>query len=82
MSTLATESAKKLKLPREVKASERPIILRHEDVCYQIGGEQKGSQIIWWDRNGDGKVQLKAELRGMSKSGKAAAVWIDKIPCK
>lgn len=65
-----------------LKTSTRPIVLQHEKSCYQFSCEKKGGNIIWWDRNGDGKVQAKRELRCVNEAGKPCEMVVEQGNCR
>lgn len=84
LSLISASQAKKLVLPRAVRTSSRPIVLRHNGTCYQFSCDEAcGScKLVWWDRNGDGKVQPRRELRCVNAKGKAGKVSVQKIRCQ
>ncbi len=51
-----------------------PLTLEHDGKCFQIAcAKEKNCStcgLMWWDRNGDGKVQPKRELRCVCKESK------------
>jgi len=83
LSTISLAKAKKLVLPRTVRTSTKPIVLRHEGTCYMFSCDPAcGScQLVWWDRNGDGKVQPRRELRCVNAKGEAGKVSLKKTRC-
>lgn len=42
-----------------------PLVVKRAGKCYQLGCANNCGRctMVWWDRNGDGKVQAKKELR-------------------
>lgn len=70
-----------------VRTSDRPIILKRNGDCYKIGCVKDKNctacTLYWWDRNGDGKVQPRKEIRCGCSDGKTSCrVRIEKVPCK
>ena len=78
--------AKKVKLPRATKVSSSPVTIKHKGNCYQFGCQQgkecKDCKLFWFDRNKDGKVQPRRELRCGCTVGKQCRVRVRKIDCK
>lgn len=75
--------ARKLKLPKTSQVSNGPIYISNTLKCYKVNGP-KGKQgtIVWWDRNGDLKIQPLRELRCVSPNGKATKVYVEEVSCK
>lgn len=69
-----------------VKKLDGPIVLRRNGNCYKLGCPKKDCSncaLYWWDKNQDGKVQPKKELRcGCSDSEKACKMRVKKVECK
>ena len=84
LNTISVSKAKKLILPRAVKTSSRPIVLRHNGTCYQFSCDPACGtcQLVWLDRNGDGKVQPRRELRCVNAKGKVGKVSVQKVRCQ
>jgi len=77
--------AKKIKIPRATRVSRGPITIKHNGACYTFGCE-KGSgctdcKLYWYDRNGDGKVQPRRELRCFCAPKKMCKVRVKKSKC-
>ena len=77
--------AKKLGVPRATKTASGPITLTHQGDCYRFGCKQgtgcQGCQLVWYDRNGDGKVQPKRELRCVCAQGDQCKIKVEKVNC-
>lgn len=54
-----------LKLPKAVKVSSKPITLKKDAKCltFRCAQDCNACKLYWWDRNQDGKVQPRRELR-------------------
>jgi len=86
VSSVPASTAKKLRLPRNVKRVPTPLNLKHKGACYQIGCV-KGKEcdtcgMFWLDKNKDGKVQPRKEIRCICKEGKPCKVRGRKVECK
>ncbi|MFK7923948.1 MAG: hypothetical protein AB8H47_18460 [Bacteroidia bacterium] len=75
--------ARKLQVPSSSQASNGPIYLSNRLKCYKVSGP-KGKQgtIVWWDRNGDLKIQPLLELRCVGPNDAAAKVYVEEVSCK
>ncbi len=71
---------------RKMKMSTRPVVLRNGNQCYKFScGKQAGCsdcRLFWWDRNGDGKVQPRREVRCACSSRKLCPVRVEKVDCR
>jgi hypothetical protein len=69
-----------------VKKIDGPIVLRRNGKCYKLGCPKKDCSkcaLYWWDKNQDGKVQPKKELRcGCAESNQACKMKAKKIECR
>lgn len=79
--------AKKVGIPPATKKSKKPVVLRHEGNCYIFscgkGKECSDCNLYWWDRNKDGKVQPRRELRCACPSARARCkINVRKIKCQ
>ncbi|MEL7533228.1 MAG: hypothetical protein AAFN10_18090 [Bacteroidota bacterium] len=84
LKSISAPLAKKLVLPRAVRTSKTPIVLRHNGNCFMFSCDPvcESCQLVWWDRNGDGEVQPRRELRCVNAKGKAGKISVKKVPCK
>lgn len=87
LTKISPAQAKKMKVPAPTKSGKGPIVLKFGDNCYQFGcakgGECSDCRMFWWDRNKDGKVQPRRELRCFCPSGRSKCkIRVRKIPCK
>lgn len=78
--------AKKVQIPRTVRTSSRPITLKYNGNCYQFGC-QKGQkclncQLHWYDKNRDGKVQPRQELRCGCDKGEQCRIRVRRVECR
>ncbi|MEO0895908.1 MAG: hypothetical protein AAFY71_05890 [Bacteroidota bacterium] len=77
---------KKYKLPKGVRRVPTPFVLQYKGNCYQLGCMKgKGCDdcaMFWLDKNRDGKVQPRKEIRCICKQGKPCKVRARKVPCK
>ena len=78
--------AKKLDLPRAVKTSDRPLVLKTQwqllSVHLCCGFVATTAKLAWWDRNEDGKVQPRRELRCVCKAGEVCKIEVTKVTCR
>ncbi|MEM6346685.1 MAG: hypothetical protein AAF927_22555 [Bacteroidota bacterium] len=76
--------AKKLSVPSSVRISTKPVVLRHNGKCYMFKCDPACSncKLVWWDRNGDGEVQPRRELRCVKAKGQTGKISVTKIPCQ
>ncbi|MEM7659620.1 MAG: hypothetical protein AAF399_26125 [Bacteroidota bacterium] len=83
---VSVSAAKKLSVPRSVKTSSTPIVLRRDGKCYEFGCKAgngcNSCQLVWYDRNGDGKVQPRKELRCVCGQGDQCKIRVRKVPCQ
>ena len=78
--------AKTMNIPRPTKVSDQPVVLKYKGNCYKFGC-QKGEgcsdcKLAWYDRNGDGKVQPRKELRCICSTGDKCRVRVKRIECR
>ncbi|MEL6651656.1 MAG: hypothetical protein AAFQ87_12720 [Bacteroidota bacterium] len=71
-------------LPRKVKISTGPVILKNQNGCFAFSCDKscQSCRLVWYDRNGDGKVQPRKELRCVNAKGKVGRVSVSKVPCQ
>ena len=79
--------ANRMRIPRASKTSIRPVILRHKGICYQFSCNKSGKScpdctLHWFDRNQDGKVQPRKELRCFCDVQKPCRIRVRKRPCQ
>lgn len=83
---ISASMSKTLMLPRSVKRLPSPITLKRDGKCYKIGCDTRSCsdcQLFWYDRNKDGKVQPKRELRCYCvKAKKRCEMRGKEVPCK
>ena len=83
---ISATQAQKLVLPRAVKVSDGPVTLHHDGKCYKFGcvNEQgcQNCKLVWWDRNDDGQVQPRRELRCKCPTGGTCKMRVEKVPCR
>jgi len=63
---ISAVTAKKISVPRKVRVSKGPVTLKRNGVCYTFSCDKSNCsdcKLYWYDRNGDGKVQPRRELR-------------------
>ncbi len=76
-------AAKTAKVPVKTKISRTPIMLKHQGKCYVFGcANPKTCSLVWYDRNGDGKVQPRRELRCMDRQGNSCQIVVKQAKCK
>ncbi len=66
ISALPSGVTKKIGVPPAVKKIDKPIILQRGGNCYKVGPSKNNCEschLLWYDTNGDGKIQPKRELR-------------------
>lgn len=65
--TPISKSAKpqQIKLPAKARVSSKPVTLKKDGNTFTFSCQQdcRNCRLFWWDRNKDGKVQPKRELR-------------------
>ena len=81
-----TVAKKAVALPSKMKVLKGPITIKRGQNCYEIycqqGPECKDCQLTWWDRNGDGKIQPRRELRCVcTKTGDKCAIKARRVKC-
>lgn len=85
MRKIAAPVAKKIKIPRATRVSKGPITIKHNGACYTFGCQKGGTctdcKLYWYDRNGDGKVQPRRELRCFCSPGKMCKIRVKKSKC-
>jgi len=69
-------------LSKSIKTADGPIVLRKNGKCYQFACEGRACKLFWWDRNGDGKVQPKRELRCGDKGRESCGIRVKEVPCR
>lgn len=84
MKTAAVSYSKKLAIPSATRVSNKPIILKNEKGCFEFrcGDGCESCKIVWYDRNGDGKVQPRKELRCINVKGKVGKISVAKVRCQ
>ncbi|MEL6732112.1 MAG: hypothetical protein AAFP83_13365 [Bacteroidota bacterium] len=62
---ITKSQAKSLKLPNAVKRLPKVVRLKYGKTCVEMTCDDncKNCRMYWWDRNNDGKVQPRRELR-------------------
>ncbi|MEO0584676.1 MAG: hypothetical protein AAF135_20865 [Bacteroidota bacterium] len=62
---ITQSQAQSLKLPRAVKRLPKVVRLKYGKTCVEMTCDDncKNCRMYWWDRNNDGKVQPRRELR-------------------
>ena len=63
---ISAVTIKKLALPQRTKVSKGPVTLKRNGVCYTFACDKSNCsdcKLYWNDRNGDGEVQPRRELR-------------------
>lgn len=69
-----------------VKKINGPIVLRLNGNCFKLGCPKKDCSkcaLYWWDKNQDGKIQPKKELRcGCAESNEACKMRVKKVECR
>ncbi|MEM7373313.1 MAG: hypothetical protein AAF587_32105 [Bacteroidota bacterium] len=70
--------AEEMNIPAEAKSTSHPITLKRDGICYTLSCEGK---LYWLDKNGDGKVQPRKELRCYCSKGKQCAITVTKSRC-
>lgn len=82
---IAAPVAKKNKIPRATRVTTRPITLKFNGACYTFGCDKSSGcsncKMFWYDRNGDGKVQPRRELRCFCAPGKRCKIRVKKSKC-
>lgn len=86
---MSPAEAKKLKLPAPTKVGSGPIVLKFGNRCYKFAcgksrsGECDNCRMVWWDRNKDGKVQPRRELRCFCpKTRERCRIGVRVVKCK
>lgn len=67
LTKISPAQAKKFQVPPPTKTGKGPIVLKFGGDCYQFGCAKgdgcDNCRMAWWDRNKDGKIQPRRELR-------------------
>ncbi|MEL7535412.1 MAG: hypothetical protein AAFN10_29255, partial [Bacteroidota bacterium] len=74
------QTAKKLSVPRSSKVMADDVVITAKRKCFRLGS--KNGQLVWWDRNRDGKIQPLREVRCIGPKGKASKVFVEEVSCK
>ncbi|MFK7923945.1 MAG: hypothetical protein AB8H47_18445 [Bacteroidia bacterium] len=81
--------AKRYSLPKGARMASKALVLKtfvdkKETHCIQFScaSHCESCNLIWFDRNGDGKIQAVAELRCMDKEGKQSGITAIRVECK
>lgn len=78
--------AARMQVPEATKSGKGPIVLKFGDNCYQFGCAKDNGcdncRMFWWDRNEDGKVQPRRELRCFCPEGRTRCkIRVRKVNC-
>ncbi len=77
--------SKVLKNTNNIKAMPKTFVLKHKSSCYEFKAYSNNCNncvILWKDRNGDGKVQPKKELKAVCKeTRKPCNIKVRKVKC-
>lgn len=75
--------AKKVTLPISSKISTSGITLKRNGKCYRFTcANPKLCSLVWFDKNRDGKVQPRRELRCVDRNGKQCQMVVKLVQCK
>ena len=81
---ISAAMAKKMQAPKGVKVSKGPVTLKRNGKCYTFGCDKSqcsDCKLYWKDRNGDGKVQPRRELRCFCAPKKPCKIRVRKSKC-
>ncbi|MFK7923947.1 MAG: hypothetical protein AB8H47_18455 [Bacteroidia bacterium] len=71
------------RVPKYTKVSTRPITLKSGGKCYVFAcADLKVCTLVWLDRNKDGKIQPRKELRCVDSRGNQCQMVIKQVKCK
>ena len=77
---------KKMKIAKGAKKFDGPIVIKKKGVCVKVTCSQKDCDsctLLWSDRNNDGNINPKKELRCVCKdTRKLCGIMGKKIRCK
>ncbi|MFK7923944.1 MAG: hypothetical protein AB8H47_18440 [Bacteroidia bacterium] len=84
MKVVTVSYSKKVAIPRTAKVSDKPIVLKNQNGCFEFscGDGCDSCKLVWHDRNGDGKVQPRRELRCVNAKGKVSKISVQKVLCQ
>ncbi|MEM6802776.1 MAG: hypothetical protein AAF696_15310 [Bacteroidota bacterium] len=81
---ISAATIKKMQLPKGVKVSKGPVTLKRNGMCYTFACDKNNCsdcKLYWKDRNGDGKVQPRRELRCFCAPKKPCKIRVRKSKC-
>lgn len=84
MRAVSASFAQTASIPRAAKTSTGPVILKNQNGCFAFSCDKscQSCRLVWYDRNGDGKVQPRRELRCVNAKGKVGRVSVSKVTCQ
>ncbi|MEL7533227.1 MAG: hypothetical protein AAFN10_18085 [Bacteroidota bacterium] len=89
MKRIPAAYAKKLAVPGNTQMATEPIIIQPfsrkvNDACFRFTCSTScdDCQLLWFDRNGDGKIQPASEVRCVNSKGKLRLLRAERIECE
>ncbi|MEL6252105.1 MAG: hypothetical protein AAFR87_08850 [Bacteroidota bacterium] len=81
---ISAVTIKNMALPAKTRVSKGPVTLKRNGVCYTFACDKSNCsdcKLYWNDRNGDGKVQPRRELRCFCSSKKLCKIRVRRSKC-